>query len=222
MSIGITGYGCYVPRLRIKAEEIARIYQNGSVEVANKLFDLTYPNINETPHFKLDLFKNNEQFAELYFVQKTWPSVEIFEAEKGLSILNQGTYITPIENSINFSKSFVSNSTHSSSGYLVTDPAQKSEGPGFSYESLEDASKNEGVGFRGENKHMLLFAGGNTVGESNLSHASEIGVNLGDPTIHLEPNKDSDFIGLEDPDIWMDEDTGLMHVAAAMNVKTEY
>jgi len=25
-------------------------------------------------------------------------------------------------------------------------------------------------------------------------------------------NKDSDFIGLEDPDIWMDEDTGLMHV----------
>jgi uncharacterized repeat protein (TIGR01451 family) len=174
-------------------DQIARIYQNGSIEVTNKLFDVMYPTSNETPYFKLDLFKNNEQFAELYFVQADWPSVEIFEADKGLSLLKQGTFITPITNSVNFSKSFVSNSTDSASGYLATDPSQKTPGPGFSYESLEDASKNEGVGFRGENKHMLLFSAGNTVGESNLTYASEIGVNLGDPTIHLEPNKNSDF-----------------------------
>ncbi|MBI4234932.1 VCBS repeat-containing protein [Candidatus Peregrinibacteria bacterium] len=58
--------------------------------------------------------------------------------------------------------------------------------PGFSFRSLESAKDNFGVGFTGENKHMLLFAAGNSVGESNMPYASDAGIVFGDPNVRVK------------------------------------
>lgn len=47
-----------------------------------------------------------------------------------------------------------------------------------------------GLGFEGDNKHMLLFSAGNSVGESQMPYASEAGITYGDPTIRLEVEED--------------------------------
>ncbi len=43
-----------------------------------------------------------------------------------------------------------------------------------------------GYGFEGENKHMLLFAAGNSVGEANLADMSEATLVYGDPMVRLD------------------------------------
>lgn len=58
--------------------------------------------------------------------------------------------------------------------------------PGLPFTSLERAGDTPGLGFAGDNKHMLLFAGGNSVGEANVPYASEVGINFGDPNVRLK------------------------------------
>lgn len=43
-----------------------------------------------------------------------------------------------------------------------------------------------GYGFEGENKHMLFFSAGNSVGESNIPYSDEAFIIFGDPMIRLE------------------------------------
>ena len=52
---------------------------------------------------------------------------------------------------------------------------------------VEDAleSDADGLGYKGDYKNMLLFAAGNSVGESTLPYMSEALINLGDPVISL-------------------------------------
>ncbi|MEK7146352.1 MAG: hypothetical protein AAB802_04195, partial [Patescibacteria group bacterium] len=63
------------------------------------------------------------------------------------------------------------------------------------YSSVERADIDGTVGWENENKHLLLFAAGNTAGASNLFYSSEIGVLLGDPTTKLTTPNDSNDLG---------------------------
>jgi len=47
-------------------------------------------------------------------------------------------------------------------------------------------SDSFGVGFDGDNKHMLFFAAGNSLGQSHVPYGSEVGVIYGDPNIRLK------------------------------------
>lgn len=183
--------------LLYKNGEIARIYQNGNVEVTDPIFAVDYPaKADLSPHFNAKLMRGTENFADLYIVQKDWPSVKMIDEKKSASSLDTGVYLIQRSDALNFSENYSSYSTHAALGYIVTDPSVIMTGPdapGFSYDSLEDAASHEGVGFRGTNKHMLLFAAGNTVGESNLPFASEIGIVLGDPTVRLKVKSESSF-----------------------------
>lgn len=51
-------------------------------------------------------------------------------------------------------------------------------------------SESFGYGFEGENKHMLLFAAGNSVGEANLADMSEATLIYGDPLVRLDNRTD--------------------------------
>ena len=62
--------------------------------------------------------------------------------------------------------------------------------PGFGYTSLENAGDKFGVGYSGDNKQMLLFASGNSIGESSLPYASDSGIVYGDPMIRLKIDDD--------------------------------
>lgn len=86
---------------------------------------------------------------------------------------------------------FTGSSTANPLGVYVVDTTAQipfEQAPGISYDSLEEAGKNSGIGFDGENKHMLLFAAGNSVGASNVPYASEVGINFGDPNIRIKPS----------------------------------
>ncbi|MFH1720205.1 MAG: S-layer homology domain-containing protein [Patescibacteria group bacterium] len=180
-----------------KNGEIGRIYQNGSMEIANKMFSVEYPAMpEETPFFHLNLMKGINNFANLYFVKSDWPSVQTLEEDESLLYLDPGVYVIPKTKDLKFEPGYSGNSTHNSRGYKVLDPTRELSGPqkpGFPYESLEDADTQGSVGFRGTNKHMLLFAAGNSVGVSNMYYPSEIGVVLGDPTVRIIRNPDEDF-----------------------------
>ena len=43
-----------------------------------------------------------------------------------------------------------------------------------------------GIGFDGDNKYMLFFAAGNSLGQSHIPYGSEVGIIYGDPNIRLE------------------------------------
>lgn len=66
--------------------------------------------------------------------------------------------------------------------------------PGFGYSSIENVKDTEGVGLTSDNKNLLLFAAGNSVGESNIPYASEVGVVLGDPSVRVD-NAVGDLVG---------------------------
>ncbi len=90
--------------------------------------------------------------------------------------------------------SLTGNSTNNPKGVYVVDNENvisQDQAPGFSQTSLEDASDTFGVGFKGENKQMLFFSSGNSVGESNIPYASDVGINLGDPLIRLDVDQNS-------------------------------
>lgn len=106
-----------------------------------------------------------------------------------------GTYVRTVSETDNIRAeiSFSGNSTALGKGIFITDnnvEMPQNQLPGLNYISLEKAADTPGIGFNGDNKHMLLFAAGNSAGESNRVYASEIGVVLGDPTIRID-NRDS-------------------------------
>lgn len=88
-----------------------------------------------------------------------------------------------------FEPSYTGFSSNEPAGYrlvsTLTTDLTSNDIVGSSSVSLEDAASVMGVGFSTDNKHMLLLAGGNSVGEAHLSYASEIGIVLGDPTVKL-------------------------------------
>ncbi len=107
------------------------------------------------------------------------------------SVLTAGVYILPIteEDRYGFEPAFSGNSTAIPQGYLLTNKDEflpTSQLPGQSYPSLEKAADLAGIGFEGQNKHVLLMSAGSSLGEANVPYASEIGVVLGDPTIRLD------------------------------------
>lgn len=98
-----------------------------------------------------------------------------------------------------FEPSYTGFSSEDARGYrlvstLSTD-ATADDSVGSASVSLEDALDKNGIGFASDNKHMLLLAGGNTVGESHLPYASELGIILGDPTVRLTGDNPASGLG---------------------------
>ncbi|MFA5855386.1 MAG: S-layer homology domain-containing protein [Candidatus Gracilibacteria bacterium] len=90
------------------------------------------------------------------------------------------------------------NSSISPMGLALINPEEnlpEELSPSMGYASLEKAEEDGTIGWENENKNMLLFAAGNTAGESNLFYTSEIGVLLGDPTIKLTTEGEINELG---------------------------
>lgn len=122
-----------------------------------------------------------------------WTSdVEALESDHDLSTwasLSAGIYIKPtpdVEN--NMVSVPTGNSSLAPMGLAIIDPERNlpnKQQPSMGYTTLESAENDGTVGWETDNKHLLLYAAGNTVGESNLFYASEVGTVLGDPTIKV-------------------------------------
>lgn len=61
--------------------------------------------------------------------------------------------------------------------------------------TVEDILEEEGIGWRGDFKNELLFAAGNSVGESTKNYASSVMINLGDPIVSLPKTNQTGILG---------------------------
>lgn len=176
-----------------EGKEAITISSNGKIQIANNLFSV---NVSETksPFLALNVQLAETEIAEIVFALNTNSNVNIadhnFEYQAGFSY-DPGV-IAKLENQnpdYEVQKSFSGSSTKMPIGAKIlnkTIEIPQNQKPGFSYSSLEDIHDKQGIGFDGDNKHVLFFAAGNSVGDANKVYASEIGINLGDPTIKIK------------------------------------
>jgi hypothetical protein len=113
--------------------------------------------------------------------------------------LGEGVYVRPTSQSeYDFVSMPTGNSTANPMGLTLVDPTEelsKDLQPSLGYASLESAENDGTVGWEHENKNLLLFAAGNTVGQSTLYYPSEVSTVLGDPTITVTTENETNDLG---------------------------
>ncbi|MBI2634659.1 hypothetical protein HYW82_03265 [Candidatus Peregrinibacteria bacterium] len=166
---GVDGYG----RLEI--------FENGvkSVEVAATD---SFP----FPKTILSDSVNDTELAEIFIVpsndgQKFDHDARLLVMDEYLENYLPGVYIMPKSSSgkYGFVEAFSGNSDIEPKGFYFVDfetEIDQAQLPGSPFTSLEDAGEKFGLGLEGDNKHMLFFAAGNSVGESNIPYASDAGM----------------------------------------------
>lgn len=178
--------------IRDSEKDLLRIFGSGGVQILDPKITVTLSATPSNKFISLDVSSDSSVIATIRIPFDAVNSLALLNAPPasyqqlpiGVWLVNQihsGDYI--------FEPSYSGFSSEEPMGYklvstLSTD-ITASDTIGSSSTSLEDASSTNGIGFSGDNKHMLLLAAGNTVGESHKSYPSEIGIVLGDPTVRL-------------------------------------
>ncbi|MBD3330142.1 DUF11 domain-containing protein [Candidatus Peregrinibacteria bacterium] len=104
-----------------------------------------------------------------------------FKAEESDLGVDNGFIVVNESGNYDIVPSLSRTSSNEAFGFKILDNENDIEeihSPSIDYQS--------GYGFEGNNKHMLFFAAGNSVGESNKPYASEAMVIFGDPMVRLE------------------------------------
>ncbi len=180
------------------SERHVRIDKLGRVFLNSDDFSVRLPEENDNlslSHLTFVVTYNELPYAVVSINQNFRQNVRKMNFDSSRNNLFPGLAIQLASNSKKYGleDSFSRNSTAHPMGVYLVDkentlaPEHK---PGFAQTSLEDVNNNFGLGFQGENKHMLLFAAGNSVGESHMPYASEVGIIYGDPMISLDIEED--------------------------------
>ncbi len=175
-----------------KENEALRVLDDGGIKILNASFKVATDTSPDNKFLTFNISDAGSDIAKISYVTNFTTDVKVLgKYDWGWTRLQPGVHIKVLskQKNIGYETSYAGNSTALPRGIFIIDkdtdlPANKA--PGQNYPSLEKAEDVAGVGFHGENKHMLLFSAGNTVGESNLPYASEIGIVLGDPTIRKD------------------------------------
>lgn len=177
--------------LREDSAAVVKVRSDGQVVLVDPTYSLVVNGA--AAGLSFGVLKNTEQVLRIDFTGEWGADVSAVETDFNLEdwdTLSSGIYIKPTGASVNRLVTIpTGNSSQNSMGMAIIDPEEdlaKEMQPSLGYQSLESAENNGNIGWENENKHLLLFAAGNTVGESNLYYPSEVGVVLGDPTIKLQ------------------------------------
>lgn len=167
---------------------LADIGNNGSVTLFDSDITVALSEEQKNGFLTLRLEEAGTVIAEISYVNAFETDVE--QPEDGATELNTGVHVRLLQKfpHLRFESTFSGNSSALPKGLALVDTqelAPELQRPGLNYLSLEKADETNGLGFTGDNKQMLLFASGNSVGESTVPYASEIGIVLGDPTIRV-------------------------------------
>ncbi|MDD3861693.1 MAG: hypothetical protein PHP74_02270, partial [Candidatus Gracilibacteria bacterium] len=172
----------------------AKIDVYGRISLSDESYRLRLPFDDEnfaSNDFSIVITQNEEPVALVTYKQVSG-NVKTLPYENESSSFYPGIYVqlkSPLKR-YGLTPSFSGSSTAEAKGIYLVDkdnPIESTQAPGFSYISTEKAKETAGIGFDGSNKHMLFFAAGNSVGESHLPYASEVGITYGDPTVRLKP-----------------------------------
>lgn len=197
--------------LREREHQIARVNTAGGIQVNDSRVALRItdvgPDVTDGPgdvstYLRVDILFSGAMIARVQLGFDAVNSIQLQHAMPSMANLPNGIWLVSHlqDGDIGFQQSYSNYSTSDASGYALVnfmkDSLESDDTLGESYSSLEDALKTPGVGFAGDNKHMLLLAARNTVGESHLPYSSEIGIVLGDPTVTLvgqNPHSETGF-----------------------------
>lgn len=181
-----------------EGNQVVHIGNDGDITILNNDFDVLFENTNGS-YLQFSVVESGSEMLRVTFAVPLFTDVTTLVQEQPMDRsavnYNPGTYVRMLSTRKNIESefSFTGNSTALPTGVFVIDKnleLPQNQAPGLNYVSLEKSDDVAGLGFTGDNKHMLLFSAGNSVGESNLPYASEIGVVLGDPTVRIN-NKSS-------------------------------
>ncbi|MBT3865243.1 hypothetical protein HOF67_04415 [Candidatus Peregrinibacteria bacterium] len=188
--------------LRNGAKTLLRIDSKGVTEVSDNDIDLRAPVAGEEGveigGFSFVVMWKGATVGQILYKQKPEGDVRLLSSSQAVEILLPGTYMQLAANARHFAMKpgFSKYSTEFAKGAYIVDldkDIASSMAPGFGSISAEDAKESEGVGLAFDNKNLLYFTAGNSVGDSNIPYASEVGVLLGDPNIRLWNHKNPVF-----------------------------
>jgi len=202
--------------LRENGAVVVKVREDGQITIKNPNYSMGVSEGSEG--IGLVISKATEQVLLIEYDAHWTDSVQALDSNEDLTdwdALDAGVYIKPTPDVENLLVSIpTGNSSLAPMGLAVIDPEKdlpNSQQPSMGYTTLESAEVDGSVGWEGDNKHLLLYAAGNTVGESNLFYASEVGTVLGDPTIKLTTRGEVNDLGFTD-------DIGKMVYASQSNI----
>lgn len=173
--------------------QVVHVGNDGDITILDNAFDVWFDNYNG-PYLRFTILESGSDMLQITYAVPLFSNVNRLVQDQPMDRqgvnYNPGTYVRLLSTNKNIDTetAFTGNSTALPKGTFVIDKELElpnSQAPGLNYVSLEKSDEVAGLGFTGDNKHMLLFAAGNSVGESNLPYASEVGVVLGDPTVRI-------------------------------------
>lgn len=173
---------------------------NGKISTSSEDVSLAIPTTEDqvdTSYFSLIVKWRGQNLGQIMFKQNDFSGVTILSPTNAAEItFVPGFYFRLDQPNGHFKAkdTFSRYSTEFAEGIFVIDDDKEidqSMKPGFGSVSVENALSDEGVGFKFDNKNLLLFAAGNSVGESNIPYAAETGILLGDPTVRIIPTYSS-------------------------------
>ncbi|MEK7672247.1 MAG: FG-GAP-like repeat-containing protein [Patescibacteria group bacterium] len=165
---------------------IARITKDGKISLNDTNLKLRAPDELDGvagDGFRITLSKGLADLALITFKNDFNQVVQKVEQESEIADLSPGVYVkmSTTDKRYELVASFGDVSSKELKGMYLVDK----EGEIKKKKDLEFGS-----GFTGDDKHMLLFAAGNSVGESYLPYAKENGIIYGDPMIKLAVEDD--------------------------------
>jgi uncharacterized repeat protein (TIGR01451 family) len=176
--------------LRDDSATALKIRDDGQIVILNPNYSLAVNGTAEGLSFVV--LKTTEQVMRIDYNADWNKDVELLDSNFNLedfTTLSAGVYLKPTAASENNVVQIpTGNSSGNPMGLAIIDPDKElpiAQQPSLGYASLEAAENDGTIGWENENKHLLLFAAGNSVGQSNLFYGSEVGVVLGDPTVSL-------------------------------------
>ncbi|MBL4694682.1 DUF11 domain-containing protein, partial [Candidatus Gracilibacteria bacterium] len=178
-------------KVRAKVDRFGRIYVNDDaleIELAEEMNVL-----------KFVIYERGAVVMEVEYVQDFGGDVNVLKQQAGA--LSAGLYVRKLASNPRYElvDAFSRASSAEPMGVFLVDGLSVLGGdqaPGFAQTSLEDAREVFGLGFEGDNKHMLLFSAGSSVGEANLPYASDVGLVMGDPMVRVA--MENDLVGVAD------------------------
>lgn len=186
--------------LRADSAAVVKVREDGQVIVTNSAYNLV---VNGSANgLSFLVIHGTDQVARIDTNSPWTTDVNVLESDFDLEnwdSLSEGLYVRPSATMSNQIENIpTGNSTSNPMGIALVNPDEDLPNkmqPSMGYTSIDAASDKPSIGWEDENKHLLLYAAGNTVGQANLYYASEVGVVLGDPTISLPTEGESNAIG---------------------------
>ncbi len=204
--------------LRENEAGVVKVRSDGQIELLDSGYGMA---VNESAGaLSFVILKATEQVMRVDFASAWTKDATLlgpaFDIENYGS-LSPGIYVIPTAaDSGNFVAVPSGNSSAEPMGLALSDPEEdlpENQRPSLSYDSLDKAADNGTIGWEGDNKSILLFAAGNSAGDSNKYYASEVGVLLGDPSVRLDRDNAQNAAGFT-------EDIGKMIYANDKEIKS--